>query len=239
MGHIYKIECKITNTVYIGQTKNLKRRFDDHKYKLRHSEHYSEFMQNDFDIYGEENFIFEILENVPDNKLDERERFWIKEYPKIYNKENGGIRDKQLADETKSKLSIKAKKRYKTHARFLNTPEAIKKRSISNTGKKRNEAFKRKMSELASSRTGEKNSFYGHKHSKETRRKISEANKGKSDGGKPKIPIVAINLKTGERREYSSKADASKDMFPSRSFIDKVLKGEKSHYKGYTFQELE
>ena len=34
------------------------------------------------------------------------------------------------------------------------------------------------------------------------------------------------------------KSDASKDIFPARSFIDKVLNGEKKHYKGYTFKEL-
>ncbi len=73
---------------------------------------------------------------------------------------------------------------------------------------------------------------------KKQNEKISEANKGKYDGGKPKIPIVAIHLETGEIREYASKSDASKDIFPARSFIDKVLNGEKKHYKGYTFKEL-
>lgn len=238
MGIIYKIKCTKTGRSYIGQSKNIKRRFDDHKYKLRHNQHYSKEMQDDFNLFGEAEFQFSILEEVSDNILDERESYWISSSDNVYNIESGGVRDKQLADSTKEKLSAKAKVRYKTHAKYFNNPTAIKKRSISNTGKKRDDDFRKKMSDIAKKRIGPKNSFFGKKHSEETKRKISEANKGKYDGGKPKIPIVAIHLETGETREYASKSDASKDIFPARSFIDKVLNGEKKHYKGYTFKEL-
>lgn len=238
MGFIYEIKCTKTETSYYGQSRDIKRRFDDHKYKLRHNEHYSTEMQDDFNRFGEESFEFSIIEEVDDEMLDKREQYWISKTKLTYNIESGGVKNKRLADSTKKKLSIKAKKRYKTHSVYINSELAIEKRSKTNTGKKRTAEFKKRMSELASQRIGEKNSFYGKKHSDETKKKISEANKGKYDGGKPKIPILAIHLETGERREYSSKSDASKDIFPSRSFIDKVLNGEKKHYKGYTFKEL-
>ena len=41
-------------------------------------QHYNLELQRDFNKYGIENFIFEIIEQCPRKKLDERERFYIK-----------------------------------------------------------------------------------------------------------------------------------------------------------------
>ena len=69
---IYKIENKKTGQIYIGQSKNIEKRFSKHCC----------ISPVDMEIatQGKENFSFDILEEVEEQKLDERERFWIDGY---------------------------------------------------------------------------------------------------------------------------------------------------------------
>ena len=143
--YIYKITCTETNKVYIGQTKNKRKRIDEHKYDLRHNIHHSVYMQRAFNKYGEKSFRFEVIEECSQNDVDNRECFWIKFYNSTnkkygYNSESGGNKNKTLSSETKYKLSIKGKERYRTHYKFINE-------------------FRKKMSEIASSRIGKKTLF--------------------------------------------------------------------------------
>lgn len=241
--YIYRITCTENNKVYIGQTKNKRKRIDEHKYDLRHNIHHSIYMQRAFNKYGEKSFKFEIIEECSEFDVDEKECYWIKKYNSTnknygYNSESGGNKNKILSKETKSKLSIKGKNRYITHYKYINSKEAIKKRSISNTGKKRSDEFRKRMSEIASNRIGEKNSFYGKTHTEETKKKISLANKGGTGGGKPKKKIKVINIQTGESKIFNSKMEASKNGFPSRNSLNKVINGEYSQYNGYKIQEI-
>ena len=59
---IYKITCKINNRIYIGSSKNIMQRWKEHKQKLNKNIHDNMFLQRDWNRYGEDNFIFEILE---------------------------------------------------------------------------------------------------------------------------------------------------------------------------------
>lgn len=80
MCGIYKIKNLINNKVYIGQSLDIKRRWQAHKN-----------VQDDcaihlaFKKYGIKNFSFEVLEECPPELLDEREIFWIKEYNSFNN----------------------------------------------------------------------------------------------------------------------------------------------------------
>lgn len=96
MGFIYKITNKINNKVYIGKTKynNPQKRFKEHindskKDRCKHRPLYRAFNK-----YGIENFIFEILENIVNNKLEDREIYYIEKYNSFgddgYNATKGG-----------------------------------------------------------------------------------------------------------------------------------------------------
>lgn len=78
---IYQIECLVNHKKYIGQSKvAIGTRKNAHFLNLRRGIHYNREMQNDYNKYGEENFEFSLIEEVEDiTKLDEREKFWIKE----------------------------------------------------------------------------------------------------------------------------------------------------------------
>lgn len=87
---IYKITNKINGDFYIGQTiKSKEERFQRHKYDVSYNSktHLHRAMRK----YGFNNFIIEEIENqIPQEKLDEREIFWIKELNPPYNMTDGG-----------------------------------------------------------------------------------------------------------------------------------------------------
>lgn len=94
MGHIYKITNTLNNKVYIGQTiKTVDKRFQQHK-NNSNKDYFSQIaLYKAFKKYGIENFICEEIEEVPNELLDEREKYWIEYYNSYfegYNSTLGG-----------------------------------------------------------------------------------------------------------------------------------------------------
>lgn len=93
---IYKITNNINGKVYIGQSVDIKRRWKEHKkeafYKKSHCFDYP--LYRAIRKYGIENFKFEILEECPQDMLNELEIFYINEYKATgengYNQNDGG-----------------------------------------------------------------------------------------------------------------------------------------------------
>lgn len=75
---IYQIRNIVNNKVYIGSAIDVKGRWDRHKSLLNRNKHHSKHLQFAWNKYGEDNFVFEIIEKVKDsNKLIEREQYWL------------------------------------------------------------------------------------------------------------------------------------------------------------------
>ena len=78
---IYKIENKITGEVYIGQSKDIERRWKQHRDNMVAKAKVRKYpLYRDMRHWGINNFSFEILEECSQFKLDERESYWIKHY---------------------------------------------------------------------------------------------------------------------------------------------------------------
>ena len=92
MGYIYKITNTLNDKVYIGQTiKTVQKRFTQHK-NNSNKEYFSQIvLYKAFNKYGIENFIFEEIEEVPNDKLDEREKYWIEYYDSYFNGYNSTL----------------------------------------------------------------------------------------------------------------------------------------------------
>ncbi len=92
MGYIYKITNKVNNKVYIGQTiKTVEKRFQQHK-NNSNKEYFSQIvLYKAFNKYGIENFICEQIEQVPNNLLDKREKYWIEYYDSYFNGYNSTL----------------------------------------------------------------------------------------------------------------------------------------------------
>jgi len=75
---IYKIENIINKKLYVGSSVNIYSRWCVHLDLLRKNKHENQYLQNAFNKYGENNFIFNIIEIVNDkNDLLNKEQYWI------------------------------------------------------------------------------------------------------------------------------------------------------------------
>ena len=75
---IYMIKNLINNKIYIGKSKDIVRRWYEHKSDLRHNHHDNCYLQNSWNKYGESCFEFNIIERcLNEEDLDEREKFHI------------------------------------------------------------------------------------------------------------------------------------------------------------------
>lgn len=81
---IYKILNKVNGKVYVGQSKHISQRKSEHFRSLKYGQHYNKYLQRSFDKYGNESFSFEVIECCPVDRLNERERHWIKELGSEY-----------------------------------------------------------------------------------------------------------------------------------------------------------
>lgn len=84
---IYKIENLINGNKYIGQSKNIQQRWNKEK-RVAFKEEAHEYnypISKAFRKYGVENFSFEVLEECPQEQLNERERYWVSYYDTFYN----------------------------------------------------------------------------------------------------------------------------------------------------------
>lgn len=116
---IYKI-TKISNgKSYIGQSNNIERRFKEHQQKGALSRIPLDVAIQKYGIYA---FTYEVLEECPLDKLNEREQYWINYYDTVNNGYNclpGG--DSQTAGENngRSKITeadvIEIRKAYANH----------------------------------------------------------------------------------------------------------------------------
>lgn len=113
---IYKITNVVNNKIYIGSTSNLYNRKHHHFSKLKHNKHSNPHLQNSYNKYGKDNFIFEILEECDINSLIEKEQYYLDSIKCDYNKRviAESNRGWKMPDETKKKISEANKGRINT-----------------------------------------------------------------------------------------------------------------------------
>jgi group I intron endonuclease len=90
---IYNLETEVIE--YIGQSKDIKTRWVDHRYRLRKGTHDNSILQKKWNFYGEDAFMFRMLQQVVESTdlsdeeisklLDELEDEDFKEYKPICN----------------------------------------------------------------------------------------------------------------------------------------------------------
>jgi group I intron endonuclease len=105
---IYQIKNLVNGKIYIGQSLNVKYRLNGHLSSLKRNKHENYHLQNSFNVYGENQFSFSVIEYCEVDNLDEREKFWINQFKSMvhqngYNFEGGGNENKIVSEETRQK----------------------------------------------------------------------------------------------------------------------------------------
>jgi len=119
----------LNNKIYIGSAVNILKRFTQHRHLLNNNKHFNIHLQSSWNNYGENSFIFEIIEECTLDDLYLKEEYFIKKYNTINNKfgynkrvdckTNLGIK---LSNETREKLRISHlghKRSIETHKKIL------------------------------------------------------------------------------------------------------------------------
>lgn len=130
---IYVITNQVTNNRYVGQSNDCERRFYDHLYELDSGDHWNRHLQNSYNKYGRNAFIFSILEECSIDQLTGREQFWADHFRsqgiELYNTGqflDAPNRGKTFSDDHRESLS-------RSHLGKSRSPEFIAKV----TGRKR------------------------------------------------------------------------------------------------------
>ena len=196
---IYKLTNKESGKVYIGQSKHLKRRMNEHKRceKSNDKKGSQSVVRRAIKKYSFDAFDFEIILYCQEGEyMDMMETKLIQFYdclvPKGYNVRDGGNKifmseegrkrvskansGRIVSEETRLKLSESGKEHYLNNPR---SDEWNQKLSIALTGKKKTDETKSKMSEhrkefIKNNPDSVKN-MLGKKHSDETKQKMRDA----------------------------------------------------------------
>lgn len=106
--------------MYIGQTKNtLKYRKNQHAREARCNKRPTVYFHNALNKYGIDNFTFEQIDQANTHEdLNEKERYWIQYYNSNnkmfgYNLDSGGNSQGEKSEETKKKIGLTTKEKWK------------------------------------------------------------------------------------------------------------------------------
>lgn len=165
---VYKITCTANEKIYIGSAVNLRNRRRQHFNELRQNKHSNPKLQRAWNKYGEQAFIFEVLELVLPIFLTAREQYWFNKLKPF------GRKGFNIAREAGSQLgfnhSPEARERIgRSQIGKKNTPETIEKIRQTQLGRKNTpEAIEK-----------HRQAMLGRKISPEHIEKIRQAKKGK------------------------------------------------------------
>lgn len=105
------IKNKLNNKVYIGQSKDIHNRWIRHKSELNNNKHINNHLQNAWNKYGEDCFLFIILEECLESELNDKEVYYINKFDSMENGYNlciggNGVRGYKHSQEEIEKMRM-------------------------------------------------------------------------------------------------------------------------------------
>lgn len=203
---IYKITNKLNGKFYIGSASNIKRRWRQHRFDLIHNTHDNIHLQRSWNKYGQEEFLFELVEECDKGSLVLREQFYMDTLNPQYNigkfaTSSVGIKRSQetIEKHRQKMLGRKLTTEHKEKVRLSSlgrkhSPETRLKQRLVKLGKKISEETRARMCKAKSNM------------SEETKRKISQALLGKKrtpEAEAKRIATLKYNIQMRKNNEKS------------------------------------
>ena len=116
LSGIYKITNTVTGDFYIGSSKNVKRRWESHKWPSIWKKCPNNPMYLDIQKYGVDKFEFQVIEEVEVDKMKEMEQQFIEKLQPTYNNR----RANGLDFERRKKACKKAHNKYDNQLCYYN-----------------------------------------------------------------------------------------------------------------------
>ena len=171
---IYAIICRNSGRYYVGSSNCIRRRKSKHFSDLIKNRHHNHYLQNIFNKYGKDSIFFIICEECPPQDLIKIEQRYLDEgkFDSFCVNYSFSADRTSITEETRKKISLSLKGRIfsKQHKTQI---------SLSKKGKKRINFSNIHIQNLSKSATGKNNSFYGKRHTNESKRKMSNSRNGK------------------------------------------------------------
>lgn len=217
---IYKIINTVNNKFYVGSTNNVKVRFRTHRKKLRTKSHHCKHLQAAWNMYGEQAFVFVVVEEVPmADSLCGAEDIWLKEHhgtELCYN--SGKTADAPWRGATKESHPAFGRVRTKMQRKQISdTLKAYYAESPNNHpryGKPHTDEAKAKISASRKGRmAGEEHYRYGKTLSDEVKKQIGDTQRGTKKPGRKVSPEgrakIAASAKRGTDSPFYGKPPAN------------------------------
>ena len=233
MAVIYRITNMANGKFYIGSAESFARREWQHKYYLKHNTHKNPRLQAAWNKYGEEMFVFEVLEQIPEGE-DQLlwEDKWLRECvgkPDCYNVNTLATAPRlglTLSEESRAQLSINRKGKHggEAHYRYGQTVSDEVRQKIGDAQRGKPKAAGRKVSEAgkakiqAAAAAGHYSHWKGREHTEEAKDKMRR-------------PIYAI-LPDGTRRDFAGTALAGEELGVVYPMLVRAMKAQKPIAKG-------
>lgn len=236
---IYCIENVRNKKKYIGLSTNIYKRWIQHRADLNNNHHINQHLQSAWNIFGEDNFSFEIIEICSKDMLSSREIYYIDLYKTTnnqygYNQTSGGDGINNLSPKCAEKISI-AESLYPVLQIDINNGSIIKlhrncaKAAISIGGNTEN------IRTCCLNKYGRK-SYYGYIwiYEKDYNEKTFSIEKYKKTKKHTVVDMYELNGKFIQT--FNSAIDAEKVLNISRKLISSVCHGHKRQTHGYIFR---
>lgn len=199
---IYKIANKSSGKLYVGSALNANRRKIEHWRDLRGNRHGNRRLQRAWNKYGEDDFVFTVIEKVDDPaNLTTREQVWIDALNAIgplgYNlaPQAGSTLGLCHSQETRRKMSVAHAGRTLTREHVENTRKGLLGRKMT----------PEQCEKMRQAKLGKKRG----PHSEEHRARIGAAHKGKPKSAEHKAKLAAAKLGTKRSPEAIAKFKAT------------------------------
>jgi group I intron endonuclease len=198
---IYKITNTENGMVYVGQSRNVKKRWAEHKRGLRKGTHENDKLQKAYNKYGDKSFVYEVIETCSIEELNEKEIFWCNELQALDRNKGYNLGEAGGQPMLGRHHTLKSRKKMSEYRKIHSIGKGngfYGKKHTKETLAKISKALKGKVSGERNGmfgKCGELNPFFGKHHSSETRKKMRENHADFTGAKHPKAKFTEDDVK--------------------------------------------